>query len=197
MNYFKQIFDIVKNNLLVENFNYNSKYVFERELKIEARGKYPQAVISYLTNQGAIKIAEVKIEPHYKGGRNYIIEFKDVNLDAPFFKSLKKMDNHDNLKFNDEFRADDNRYSSNGNIVGYDAYYIDESRYEKLSREDSCVFELFAQWLGYDNYQDFVDNNKRSNEEIDSLYARFREGELAADWEIGEDNEILDGIEIA
>jgi hypothetical protein len=190
MNYFKQIFDIVKNNLLVENFNYNSKYVFEREMKIEARGKYPQGVISYLTNQGALKIANVKIEAHPKGGRNYVIEFTDVNLDSPFFRTLKKMDKKDNLKFNDEFRADDNRYYSNGNIVGYDAYYCDETKYEKLSREDSCVFELFAQWLGYNNYQDFIDNNKRSDEEIDMLYTKFREGALASDWMIGEEEEI-------
>lgn len=189
MNYFKEIYNIVKNNLLVENFNYNSKYVFKREQKIESRGSYPQGVISYLTKQGALKITEVKIEPHIKGGRNYVIKFDDVNLDSPFFKALKKMDNHDNLKFNDEFRADDNKYFSNGNICGYDAYYMDESRYEKLERKDSCVFELFAQWLGFENYQDFEDNNKLSDEEINMLYTKFREGAIASDWAIGEEEE--------
>lgn len=189
-NYLKEIFNIVKSNLINTKFSiYKDEQI---EQKIEAKGFYPQNAITYLTSQGALKIANVEVKPDEDWGKKYVIEFKDINLDAPFFRAIKKIsiNTSDIMEYNDKFRADDNKWYSNSNIVGYDAYYIDDTKYEKLEREDSCVFELFAQWLGYNNYQDFVDNNKRSDEEIDLLYTKFREGALASDWMIGEEEEI-------
>jgi hypothetical protein len=189
-NYFAEILSIVKNNVLSEKFS--GKYINEKkEQKITSIGFYPQGVITYLTRQGAFKVANVSVEKDNYWGKKYVIEFKDVNLDAPFFRSIKKLsvNTSDRLEYNDQYRAEDNRYSSNGNIVGFDAYYCDDTKYEKLSREDSCVFELFAQWLGYNNYEDFIQNNKRTDAEIDLLYTKFREGALASDWMIGEEEE--------
>ena len=197
-NIFNTIKQMVKDNIKAEKDNsmFNTE---EYNDTIKVLGFYPQGAIKYLTSQGALKVADVTVEPDDKWGKAYVIKFKDFDLDSPFFKSLKRRSINVSgiMEYNDEVRADDNRYMSNGNIVGYDAYYCDETKYEKLSREDSCVFELFAQWLGYENYQDFVDNNKRTDSEIDLLYTKFREGALAEDWVMGEEDQTLDEIQTA
>lgn len=197
-NIFNTIRNLVKSQIKAEK-SADLKYTDPALTQLISKGRYPQGAIQYLTKQGALKVESVKVEPDDEWGKCYVIKFKDINLDAPFFKGLKRSAIYvsEMMEYNDQVRADDNKYMSNGNIVGYDAYYIDDSKYEKLSREDSCVFEMFAQWLGHDNYQDFIENNKLSDAEIDILYEQFREGALAEDWTIGEEDQTLDEIQLA
>lgn len=197
-NIFNLIRDMVKRQIRAEKSS-DLKYIDIVTDSIRSFGTYPQGAIKYLTGQGALKVESVSVEPDDEWGKAYVIKFKDINLDAPFFKSLKRSSVYvsELMEYNDKNRADDNKYMSNGNIVGYEAYFVDETRYEKLSREDSCVFEMFAQWLGYNNYQDFIDNNKLSDSEIDIMYENFTKGSLAPDWELGEDDQTLEEIEIA
>ena len=47
-----------------------------------------------------------------------------------------------------------------------------------MTREDSCTYELFVQALGYDNYNDFANNCKLDQEEIDAMYVDFCNGQI-------------------
>lgn len=52
------------------------------------------------------------------------------------------------------------------------------SIYEYMTREDSCTYELFTQALGYENYNDFANNCKLDQEEIDAMYVEFCNGQI-------------------
>jgi len=86
------------------------------------------------------------------------------------------------LHLNDQFRQELEcpNWSNKIDETGYAPCPYNDKEYERLSREDSQSFEHFVQWLGYDNYNDFLRYNEfgitENEDEIEQLYQQFLEG---------------------
>lgn len=192
-----KLFNEFKNSIVKQIVN---NEIYGNENKFQCRGFYPENVIVWMTTkQKAFKI--VKLNKIVENGEKiYEIEYKDVNTASdvlePLYETIKYkrekklrkglLSNEPvSTKFlhiNDQFRQELEcpNWSNEIDKTGYAACPNNNKEYERLSREDSISFEHFTQWLGYDNYQDFIKYNEfglvETEDEINQLYQQFLEG---------------------
>lgn len=119
-----------------------------------------------------------------KGKYEYTVEFKGFN----------ETNNHIQGKFDYWYQKEQKKRDleelSNEPVTSKFGKYYDKRRdeldcknykhtiYEYMTREDSCTYELFVQAIGYDNYNDFANNCKLDQEEIDAMYVDFCNGQI-------------------
>ena len=150
MSIFTQIKSFIKYNLMKENGTSNESPNWTMELK-----HYNSNAFCWCTKQGAFKVnVQIKQDENEK---TYLVTLKDINIDSPFLKDLKRYTIRQNelMSFYDEFRQEDMGYYTSNELTGFNAYY-NESKYEKLDRKDSCTYELYVQSLGFNNYEEYV-----------------------------------------
>ena len=164
-------------------------------------GYYPEKAIVWLTTKKKLfKVA--KITKSYNTRIHifdYTIEYKDFNEYSDFVAgAIDKFRHHQQeylnkrkrenmpvtikfLDYYDEHRQELEcpNWSNEADETGYRECPNNNREYEHLTREDNCTFELFCQWLGYDNYQDYIDNSELDEDEENKLYDKFREDVIA------------------
>lgn len=150
MSIFTQIKNFIKFNLMKENGNGLESPNWTMELK-----HYNSNAFYWCTRQGAFKV-DVKIKQDEKE-KVYLVTLKDINLDSPFLKDLKRYTIRQNelMSFYDEFRQEDIGNYTSEHLTGFEAYY-NSLKYEKLDKKDSCTYELYIQSLGFDNYEQYM-----------------------------------------
>jgi len=164
------------------------------------RGYYPEKIIAWITKKAkAFKIAKVSSD-YDNGTRIYTIQYKDLNLYSEFlaqlyekeeYKILKYQRKHefDNLSVVEKALATNDKYRAELDCPNFDykRYGVDN---EYLEKADSCVFEIFLQKLGFDNYNEFAKyietQNKDVSELIEEKYQEFLKSEV-------ENQEYFDG----
>lgn len=199
------VFEIIRNQVLANEID-RLKENPEREGKssFTVKGYYPEKAIVWLTTvKKLFKIA--KVDKSYDLIHNkyvYEVFYKDFNEYSDYvqgaIESFKnKKDKYEEyyktqnmsvidkaMYYNDthRFELECPNWSNQKDETGYAQCPNNDREYEHLSREDSVRFEMFCQFLGYDNYEDFIENNKLDNEEIDMLYTQFTEGSIAPEY---------------
>ena len=183
------VFTQIKEQLVVNE-------LYDNDRVLQFKGKYPQQAIVWLVKNKVMKCVELNIS---KNG-TYYLKYKDVDTSNDFLqvaydiaknkieKKLRKgyLSNEPvSTKFlhlNDQFRQELEcpNWSNKIDETGYAPCPYNDKEYERLSREDSQSFEHFVQWLGYDNYNDFLRYNEfgitENEDEIEQLYQQFLEG---------------------
>lgn len=183
------VFTQIKEQLVVNE-------LYDNDRVLQFRGEYPQQAIVWLVKNKVMKCVELNV------GKNgtYYLKYKDVDTSNDFLqvaydiaknkieKKLRKgyLSNEPVstkfLNINDQFRQELEcpNWSNEIDETGYAACPNNNKEYERLSREDSISFEHFTQWLGYDNYNDFLKYNEfgitENEDEIEQLYQQFLEG---------------------
>lgn len=151
MSIFSSVKKFIKFNLMKENGNSLESPNWTMELDY-----YNANAWYWMTKQGAFKVSvEIKQDEKEK---IYLVTLKDINLDSPFLKDLKRYTVRQNelMSFYDEFRQEDIGNYTSEHLTGFEAYYNNEYRYEKLDKKDSCTYELYIQSLGFDNYEQYM-----------------------------------------
>lgn len=193
-NFFKLIKSMVNRQISNEygNAKYNQDGLSWDSIKTRF---YPQGQVMWLVKNNIATLDSVTVDKD-TNGKYYVIKFKEFNLDNPFFKAEKRrtllasqlrgyQDSEENGKFAN--REDMQRSYSQSRVD--DEYYVaDETRYEKLSLEDNCTFELYLQKLGYNSYRDFILEHENDTQEfreiLDEDYRNFLEEISSKEYEI-------------
>lgn len=188
------VFALIKKQLV-------NNEIYGNDTKFTVRDYYPENIIVWLTTkQKAFKVTKVNTYMD-NGSEVYEIHYKDLYTGCDFLdtayetakskseKAERKGYNSNEpvstkfLNINDKFRQelDCPNWSSEEDETGYKQCPFNvEKGYEYISREDSQTFEHFCQYLGYDNYQDFLRYHEfalqEEKERIDEMYQRFLEG---------------------
>lgn len=185
-NYFNNIINQIKNNLIEDNNNHN--------IEIKSN-KYPTGILQYFCKrQGAFKIDvdNVKItHTNDKYGNNiYLISYKDLNLDAPCLKHLKQYDKSiDRIKLNDELRYEDMRAYSTDSLTEYDGAYCKDTSVYYDDADTMFDYYLYTKGYTYKQYEYALEKHWLDKETVMCEYRLFLEQTKAQDYEIGEDVE--------
>lgn len=191
------IFSIIRNQMV------NNLREDKTTGSVEFHKGLPTNVIRWLCKQGVCKIDKVEKQKNSQNKYVYTVFYRDVNKYSAFLKDtverLEKKgyitDSNDcvTVKFGkiaDKYRTELEcpNWSSEPDETGYRACPNANRGYEKLSREDSVMFEMFTQWLGYDSYLEYslVDHDEDS---IDILYNHFLSEILVPEYAQGEEED--------
>ena len=195
------VFEQIRERIAHNEIENNSKHFFI----YQNTPQYPTGVLKFLVDN---KVLEIKnIQKSYNNGFEFKVEYKNLNERNRFVsKAIKTLEYEEykkdkrakdkaikNMTFREEFECPN--WSNVEDETGYMACPNNTGGFEMIEPEDSCMTQFALNELGYETYQDFVDDNADVpiNELKEQMYEQLREFQLqkcANEWEVGEYDEI-------
>ena len=144
-------------------------------------------IINNIAKNGGLKIVSVK-----ENYGDFIVEYKDVNLNSPSLKTLLKYDESlSRLEYNDKIRYEDYQWYSTPYLTEIDGAFIgDGSKVEHLAPEDYAFANYVVQERGWKDLPEFMNVlGTYWREELDKYNKEFMLYQIAPEWSYGEDLE--------
>ena len=196
----KTLFQSIQETIAWNEVNNNGKQF----VIYQTTPHYPTGVLKFLVNN---KILEIKnVDKSYDNGFKFKVTYKNLNEDHKFLKRAIKSLEYENYKkdcrareraiktmtFREEFECPN--WSNIEDETGYMACPNNTGGFEMIEPEDSCITQFALSELGYDTYQDFVNDNtgvpiSELKEQMYEQLRAFQQQKCARDWQIGEDEE--------
>lgn len=159
------VFEQIRERIAQNEVNNSSKHFFI----YQTTPQYPTGVLKFLVNN---KILEIKnVEKTYNNGFEFKVEYKNLNERNKFVsKAIKSVEYKEykrdkrardkaikDMTFREELECPN--FSNIEDETGYMACPNNTGGYEMIEPEDSCATDFVLKQLGYNSYQDFVDDN--------------------------------------
>jgi len=138
-------------------------------------------ILNNLVKNGCLKIASIKNK-----GSEFIVTYKDLNLDTPQLRGLLKYDQSlTQLEYNNKVRFEEQQNYSTPFLTEMDGAYLgDGSKYEHLLPEDSAFSEWVVQDRGWSSMNEFMNAlGLYWREELDKYLKDFYAEQIAPEYE--------------
>lgn len=177
------IFGVIKAQIVS---NENAKELLQPYCNIFKVQHIQTGVLNWFVNRKVFAVKQIR-SYRENGKFVYEIEYTNLNPENEFFRYSKMRS-----RLTDDY-IDIGERAYSQTRVDEKYFYSDESRYEYLEPEDSCLLEITLNELGYNSFNEYMENAPDGaslarinlSEEIENFYKT----KVVKPWEIGEDEE--------